>query len=151
MIYMQQESFREGIQIFEKLNLTTRFVLFKSQSDGNFHLIEFNSKYFVLKIENYHRELYPTLYKRGYSNFEINLFNLLDYLVGCDQDVPQSNFYKDEKDLDECFRKQFLYISHIISNYIEVLCNFFSDSRFESNAKKFEAYWKIKHPEFYIT
>ena len=112
-------------------------------------MIEFSSNDFVIRIEKYFREFYASLYKMGKADYEVNLFNLLEYLKQNDDEKPESNYFRNEKDLDECYRKQIDYISSTIYKNYNLINDFFNRQDYESNVSSFEKYWKIKHPEFY--
>ena len=61
--------------------------------DGRFYSVEFISNNFIIKLENYRREIYTTLYKRN-SDKEIELFNLLSYLKKDNSNMPKSEYFK---------------------------------------------------------
>jgi len=112
--------------------------------------LEYSSKDFVIKIEKYFREFYVSLYKLEDLDNEINLFNLLEYLKQGTSDVPKSEYFRKEKDVEECYRKQLKYISSVIYNNYAVIKEFF-DEKYKSRMTDFEKYWKNQHPELYKT
>jgi hypothetical protein len=118
-------------------------------SDGESYTVEYFSKELVLKIEKYFREFYVSLYKINKPDSGINLYNLVEYLIRNDNiSFKPGNFLK-EKDLEECYRKQFEEISNIFFNNYAEIYGFFNDENYELNMEEFKKYWKNKHPEFY--
>jgi hypothetical protein len=121
----------------------------KVELNDHAYMIEYSSMAYVIKVEKYFREFYISLYKTSESDNAINLFNLLEYL-NQDDAAPKSKYFRNEKDIEECFRKQIDYLSSVIyENYI-LINDFFSADNFELEFAEFQKYWKIKHPELYI-
>jgi|GEM_PF-1786364 len=114
-------------------------------------LVVLESKYFVIEIEKYFREFYASLYKPGQSDNAINLFNLLGYLRRNDKSVPTSNYFHEEKDLEESYRKQLIYISSTIYENYDLISSFFNEGDLKLKFAGFDKYWKKRHPEFYKT
>lgn len=136
------EFFRKLIEIH---NLSIKFEL----NEGQSYMIEYSSKHFVIKIEKYFREFYVTIYKVNKANNEINLFNLLEYLRQDDLKVPKSNYFRKEKNIEECYRKQLNHISSVIYENYSLINNFFGSVNYEAMVVDFEIYWKNRHPELY--
>lgn len=124
----------------------------KSQvvSDESF-LMEYVSESYVIKIEKYHREFYPSVYSLSDHENEINLFNLLGFLKQDDSNAPKSEFFRKEKNIEECYWKQLNHISSAIYDNLNLLDDFFFEDMYKRNALKFHNYWKSKHPELYRT
>ncbi len=118
-------------------------------NEGKSYMIEYSSGIFVIKIDKYFREFYATLYKRNKPDSEINLFNLLEYLKQDNEQVPKSEYFRKEKDLEESYKKQLNYISSVIYENYNLINDFFSSDDYEIKRTEFEKYWKNKHSEFY--
>lgn len=117
--------------------------------EGQVFSKEFFSNIFVIKIEKYFREFYVYLYLDNVNNYEINLFNLLDFLIKNEEKKIQSNFFRNEKDIHESYKKQLKYMSSVIYENFDLLKEFFRKEKYELNIKEFEKYWRNKYPEFY--
>ncbi len=91
--------------------------------DGQSYSVEYGSNIFVIKIEKYRREFYVTLFKTS-SKQEVNLFNLLSYLNKESKESPKSEYFNDEVNMEESYRKQLDHISATICNNFEII-NFF--------------------------
>jgi hypothetical protein len=63
-------------QYFDEFIKNNLFIKQYELDDGQSYIVEFSTDLFVVKIEKYRKEFYVTLYKIGYSDEEINLFNL---------------------------------------------------------------------------
>lgn len=146
---MEQTIVKYIFEFFKNLIEVYGFKLKTELNEGQSYMIEYSSDDFVIKIEKYFREFYVTLYKTNKPESEINLFNLLDYLKHGDKQVPKSEYFQNEKDIKECYRKQFAHISSVIYDNYEVIDDFFREGKYELNLMEFEKYWKGKHPEFY--
>lgn len=114
-------------------------------NEGQSYMIEYSSNDFVIKIEKYFREFYVSLYKIDKPDNEVNLFNLLEYLKQADSKAPRSEYFRKEKDIEECYRKQLSHISSVVYENYDLIKDFFSSD----NYPEFEKYWKNKHPELY--
>lgn len=144
-----EENFTKYIyEFFSKLIKLYGFAIKRELNEENSYLIEYRSADFVIKIEKYFREFYATLYKTNKPDDEINLFNLLEYLKQ-DNETPKSDYFRQEKDIEECYRKQLNHISSVIYENYALLNNFFSSDDYELKFADFEMYWRNKHPELY--
>ncbi|GAA4314533.1 hypothetical protein [Compostibacter hankyongensis] len=121
----------------------------KELNEGQSYMVEYSSDNFVIKIEKYFREFYTSIYKINKPDDEINLFNLLEYLKWDDAKADKSAYFRNEKDLEECYKKQLKHISSIIYENYNLINDFFSSDEYELKMAEFEWYWKNKHPEFY--
>ncbi|RZA02201.1 MAG: hypothetical protein EOP47_07895 [Sphingobacteriaceae bacterium] len=132
--------------------LTTKYGLTMfNEINNDGYLLEYGSNDFVIEIEKYYRELYAAVYKKDISKDGIALFNLLGYLKQDSLDKPESNFFREEKNLDECYKKQ---ISHIVTALLEnysIIKDFYENDSYELKIDAFSKYWRTKHPEFYKT
>ena len=114
-------------------------------------LIEYISESYAVKVEKYHREFYPTVYSLTDVENEIGIFNLLGFLKREERDIPKSDFFRNEKDIEEIYRKQLIHISSAIFENLDSLNDFFSRDKYKENVMEFHCYWKGKHPELYKT
>lgn len=146
---MEQNFIIYVYQYFKNLIELYGFHIIKEFKDEQSYLIEYSSDDFVIKIEKYYREFYPTIYKIGKPNSEINFFNLLEYLKKGNVEIPVSNYFHKEKDIEECYKKQLAHISSVIIENLDLIFNFFNKDKYETNVLEFEKYWKSKHPELY--
>ncbi|MGF7082081.1 hypothetical protein [Mucilaginibacter sp. UYCu711] len=145
---MKENILKYGHEVFKELIETYGFGIKTEINESQYFKIEYESKNFVIQIEQYRQEFYVLLYKT-YEDDGVNLFNLLDYLKG--SDAPYSDYFRKEKDIDDCYRKQFNHISNVIyENYSEIV-RFFSEGDYRSKSNEFSKYWRSKHPEVYKT
>jgi hypothetical protein len=73
----------------------------------------------------------------------------MQYLKQGDIQIPVSDYFRKEKDIDECVRKQFAQISSIIYDNYNLIGNFFSSDNYDINMSEFDKFWRNKHPELY--
>lgn len=145
-----EQSFIKYIYEFFKRLVEVYGIKMKTElKEGQSYMIEYSSGGFVIKIEKYFREFYSTLYKMNMPDNEINLFNLLEYLKQGSEEIPSSEYFRKEKDIEECYRKQLYHISTVIYENFDLIDDFFNEAKYELNVIEFEKYWKIKHPELY--
>lgn len=126
-----------NLKVKEKLN------------DGQNFMIEFESGSFVIHVEKYFREFYVSLHKLNDPDHGIDLFNLLEYLKKEDVNVPSPKYFREEKDLEECFRKQLNHLSKVIFENYELINDYFSDDNYEVRFEDMRAFRKGKYPELY--
>jgi hypothetical protein len=146
---MEQSFIKFIYEFFNRLIAAYGFKIKVDLNEDQSYLIEYSSKDFVVKIEKYFREFYVSLYKLSNPNYEINLFNLLEYLKQGASNIPKSEYFRKEKDIEECYKKQLAHISSVIYDNYDLIDDFFSDEQYEINVIEFENFWKKKHPEFY--
>lgn len=146
---MEQSFIKYIYEFFKRLVEVYGFKTKSELKEEQSYMIEYSSGCFVIKIEKYFREFYSTLYKINKPNSEINLFNLMEYLKQGSAETPSSDYFRKEKDIEECYRKQLAHISTVIYENFDLLTDFFNDAKYELNVIEFEKYWKSKHPEFY--
>jgi hypothetical protein len=111
--------------------------------------IEYRSDTFVINLVQYWREFYVSVYKIGYPNKAVNLFNLLKFLNQASSSVPESNYFREEKDLADCYKKQFNYISDIIDESFIELNDFFKTGDYDSKMAEIEKYMINKYPDLF--
>jgi hypothetical protein len=133
---------------FDKLVEEYGFRIKYKSDDNQNYTIEYSSEVFVIKLENYFKEFYVSVYKIENSQNEINLFNLLEYLLN-DNNAPKSNYYHEEKNMNECYRKQLKHISTIIYNNYELIDSFFKSKNYETNIANLEKYMLNKYPSLF--
>ena len=136
-------------EFFTKLTEVYGFNVKTELDEQQSYMIEYSSRYLIINIQKYFREFYVTLYKKDVADSEVNLFNLLDYLMRGHERIPKSEYFKSEKDIEECHKKQLHYNSSVIYENFSLINEFFYDDRYELNMAEFERYWKKKHPELY--
>lgn len=144
-----EQKFIKYINEFSQNLIDIGFSIKTELNEEQSYMIEYSSGDFMIKIEKYYREFYATLYKTNKPDSEINLFNLLDYLKQSDKQVPKSEYFRNEKNIEECYRKQLAHISSVIYDNYELINDFFAEDNYELNMMRFEKYWRNKHPEFY--
>lgn len=125
------------------------FQINKEECKNDDYSIEYSSTSFVIKIEKYFKEFYVTLYKPNSSNSEINLFNLLQFLRRGELLIPASDYFKNEKNIDQCYQKQLAYLSKIIYKNYDQINDFFDEKKYQENIIELEDFWRSKHPELY--
>lgn len=113
--------------------------------------IEYSSDAFVIKLEKYRREFYVALYKTGYPDKGVDLFNLLNYLNQTSSDVPKYKYFEEEQDLDERYKKQFNYISDIIDDNFAVINDFFKSGDYELKMADIRKFMLNKYPNLFKT
>jgi hypothetical protein len=109
--------------------------------------IKYRSDAFVINLEKYYREFYVTLYKTDNPDEGVNLFNLLDFLNIISLNAPKSRFFEEEKDLDECYKKQFNYIADTIDENFAALNVFFKSENYELKMAEIERFMLNKYPK----
>ncbi|MGK6353524.1 hypothetical protein [Parapedobacter sp. DT-150] len=146
---MEQSFIKYIYEFFKRLIEVYDFQKKRELSEGQSYMIEYGSNIFVIKIEKYFREFYISLYKVNRPDEEVNLFNLLEYLKQGDSDIPKSEYFPKEKDIQESYIQQLNHISSVIYENYDLINGFFIDNNYELRMAGFENYWKNKHPEFY--
>lgn len=146
---MEQNFIKHIYDVFKKMVEVYHFQKKTEMNKGQSYTIEYSSDIFVIKIEKYFREFYATLYKVNKPNREINLFNLLEYLSAGNMEAPKSEYFRKEKNIEECYRKQISHISSVIYDSYDRINEFFREENYDLKMAEFEKYWKNKHPEFY--
>ncbi|GGA92042.1 hypothetical protein [Puia dinghuensis] len=146
---MDQKFLKYLYDSFTKLVEKYGFIKSTELNEEGVYSIEYSSDTFVIKLEKYRREFYVALYKTGYPDKGVNLFNLLSYLNQTSSDVPESNYFKEEKDLDECYKKQFNYISDTIYQNFDAINDFFKSGNHELKMVDIRKFMLSKYPELF--
>ena len=136
-------------EFFDKLIEKYGFKIKEELNDGRSYMIEYSSENFVIHIEKYFREFYVSLEAIDDADNGIDLFNLLEYLKRNFAEVPKSEYFRKEKNIDECYGIQLNHITTTIYENYTLLNDFFSEGNYELKIAEFEEYWKNKHPELY--
>lgn len=118
-------------------------------NDGQSYFIEYSSETIVIKLEKYRREFYVTLYKLNNPDKEINLFNLLDYVNQTKSNAPKAEYFRNEKDIEECYKKQLNYISNLIYDNYDAINDFFTIDNYESKVADLEKFIMKKYPDLF--
>ena len=134
---------------FTKLVERYGFSKLNELNDEQSYSIEYGSNTFVIKLEKYRREFYVALYKTGYPNNGVSLFNLLSYLNQTSLYVPMFKSFQEEKDLDECYKKQLNYISNTIYDNFAAINDFFKSGNYESKMADIDKFMLNKYPELF--
>lgn len=125
-----------------------KFIKENEFTEGDSYSVEYKSDSFVIKIIKYRREFYLTLYKSENPKNEINLFNLLQYLNKTTE-IPKSNYFTDENEIDESYRKQLNYLSTCLYENFEEINVFFSNKSYESKVVDLENFMINKYPNLF--
>ena len=136
-------------ELFKNLIEVHNLKVKKEINEEQSYMIEFISENFGIKIEKYFREFYVSVYKIDNLENEVNLFNLMEFLMQGVDYIPKSDYFHNEKDTEECYRKQLKHISIVINDNYAMISDFFSNDDFETKISDFEKYWKTKHPYLY--
>ncbi|MCB0490630.1 MAG: hypothetical protein KDC99_19310 [Cyclobacteriaceae bacterium] len=134
-------------ECFAKLVNRYGFRKGKELQSGESYSIEYSSERFVIKLEKYRHEIYVTMYKTG-SDKEINLFNLLSYMEQS-RSVPQSEYFEQESNVEERYRKQLTHLSTAIYQNFVSIDNFFSGDDYESKAAEIDKFVMNKYPDLF--
>jgi hypothetical protein len=145
-----EDKYLESIHYyFRKLVEIYGFRIRTELNDGQSFLIEYSSVDIIVKVENYFREIYVSLYKVTDPDNGINLFNLLKYLMQGAINIPESNYFHKEKDLEESFRKQLEHISTVFYENYDTINAYFTSGNYESRVADFEKFWRHKYPNLH--
>jgi hypothetical protein len=146
---MEQNFLKYVYDCFAELVKKYGFSKENELNDGQSYSIEYRSNTFVIKLEKYRREFYATLYKTGNPDSEVNLFNLLHYLNQDSSNVPKSDYFVGEDDIEECYRKQLNHISATVYDNFTVINEFFSNRNFDSKFADIKKFILNKYPELF--
>lgn len=118
-------------------------------SDESSYLIKFRSDLFCIKIEKYFREFYIQLYKDEVEESEINLFNLLEFVNKDTNNLYESNYFSDEKDITTCYEKQLEYNSKAILDNFMLIKDFFKSKDLKKKLEEITQYLIEENPDLY--
>lgn len=125
---------------------------FKKQNeldDDQSYSVEYTSDVFVVKLEKYRREFYVTLYRTGHPDDEIGLFNLLQYLNKGVPEAFEANYFSDESNIDECYRKQLQYLSATVQENLTAISEFFRIGDYDLKIKAVQKFMMEKYPQLF--
>jgi len=131
--------------LVEKFGLTRQNEI----NEGQTFSVDFCAKTFAVKLEKYRREFYATLYRVDRPDYEINLYNIIQYLNQSSSNVPEPNYFVDEDDIEECYRKQIKHIASNISDYFPQLDEFFNHEKYDSELEKLNRFLQEQDPELF--
>ena len=117
--------------------------------DTNCDSAKFISEHFGIKVEKYRREFYVTLFKLESPNQEINMFNLLNYLNLNSNLVLESNYFADEANVMNSYRKQLEYISSTLYRNFQTIKEFFGREDFSSEHDRVNEFMRAKYPNLF--
>lgn len=146
---MNQEVIKYLLKSFAWLEEKYEFCITNEVNEDQTYWIEYHSAHFIIKIEKYRREFYVTLYKTTDVTKATNLFNLLSYLNQSSENIPTANYFTNEKDLNECYKKQLGYLSTIIYNNFNSISIFFDDKGFDSRLEDLGEFILNKYPTLF--
>lgn len=118
-------------------------------NDERDFLMEFHSKGFNIILESYRRELYCNLSKENDSELKIQIFNLLEYLNINSDNIPNANYFKDERNIELCYKKQIKYLSDIIYDNYAIIYNFFNQDKLEVRFNEIRVFMINKYPHLF--
>lgn len=125
------------------------FVKSHERCDQNEYEARFCAHDLAIRLEKYRRELYAYLSKPSEPHEEVNLFVLVDYLNNDTKDAVDSNYFRDEERLDECYRLQIEWLADVIGRHLPEIREFFSDKLYRENCSALKDYVIERHPDFY--
>jgi len=125
------------------------FIKSAEVKEENVYSIEYYSDVFVIKLEKYFREFYVSLFKTGYPDNGVNLFNLLNYLNTASSDTAKSKFFEEEKDLDERYKMQFNYIVDTIDENFPAINDFFNSGDYKTKMGEIRKFMIKKYPNLF--
>ena len=146
---MKEEIKKYTDDFFDKLISKFGFSVRKNIISDKTYLREYVTENYVIEIEKYHQEFYSSVFCLFNQDKKINLFNLLSFLKQNDSNIPESKFFRKEKNIEECYKMQLSHISNTIYDNLNLLDIFFSKNDYENNIHDLEIYWKSKYPELY--
>jgi hypothetical protein len=63
--------------------------------------------------------------------------------------VPESEYFREEKDIEECYKKQLNYLSKVVVDNFTTISNFFRNENFELKVADLEIFIINKYPELF--
>jgi hypothetical protein len=89
------------------------------------------------------------LHKPGNPDDQIDLFNLLAYLARPQQDVPNYEYFHEETNTEERYRKQLTHIATVLDQYFADINKFFSTGDYASKVTDVRDFMVKKYPELF--
>jgi len=137
---------------FKKLVEEFGFRKTEELDEGQSYNVKFQSDAIIIEIEKYFREFYDNVSGIDDPDAGVAVYNLLSYLMRESGNAPpQPNYFKEEKNLDDCFRKQLNYIAQTILTNLEAITGFFKNEKYKEERIKLHNYLKEKNPQLYDT
>jgi hypothetical protein len=118
-------------------------------NDEHSYSIEYGSKTFLIRIDKYYREFYVIVSKPGASYTGVNLYNLLDYQFRNSSQKDISNYFSEEKNIDECLKKQLAYISTAIVDNFDTIHLFFNDENYAAKLQEITQFMLHTYPNLF--
>ncbi len=118
-------------------------------NNGSTYSVEYASKDFVVRLEQYRTELYATLYKTGNPDKQIDLFNLLAFMAHPQMAAPASEYFYDEANVEERFRKQVDYVTTVLDKDFAKICDFLKADDYASKVARVDDFMLKKYPELF--
>lgn len=117
--------------------------------DAQNYSVDYTSSIFAIRVEKYRHEFYTLLYKSGNADKEISLFNLLAYLLRTAINAPVADYFLNELDIEERYRKQLAYITTVIERYLAEITDFFNTGDYATKFADIEKFMIEKYPRLY--
>ncbi len=154
---MQEDTARYINDCFQNLVEEFGFVKQREVNEDQTFFVVFSTKTFAVKVVEYRRELYAWLHRVDhpdeevdlYTDDEIDLYNLIEYLNQNSSNVPKSNYFVDEVDLEECYRKQIKLITSTISDFFPQLDEFFNREEYNSELENIDRFVVERNPDLF--
>jgi hypothetical protein len=146
---MQKETLTFLYETFAWLVENYGFTKADEINEDRTYSIEYRSDVFIIQLETYRRDIYPTLYRTGDSDNAVSLFNLLSYLNQSSKDVPVFKGFEEEKDLNESYKKQLHYISAIIYDNFSTINRFFIEGDYKKKIEDIRVFMINKYPNLF--
>jgi hypothetical protein len=128
--------------------LTEKYGLYQRSEilDGPTYSIEYVFNNFIVRLEKYRVEIYATLYKEDNPDEQIDLFNLLAYLTRPQSNAPVGEYFHNETNNEERFRKQLTHIAMVIDQYFAEIDGFFRFGGYASKVADVREFVINKYP-----
>src|SRR5687768_7516086 len=146
---MEEDIVKYIDECFSRLINVYNFKRVDRINEGVDFMVDFYSTELVISIEFYRREFYCKLSKENTSDSKIELFNLLDYLKRNTASVPQSNYFKNEKNINQSLKKQVKSLSNVIYDNFADISDFFKQDELESRFAEIREFIISKHPKLF--
>ncbi len=146
---MQEDTVRYINDCFQNLVEEFGFVKQNEVNEDQTYFVVFSTRTFAVKVVKYWRELYAWLHRVDHPDDEIDLHNLLEYLNQDSSNVPKYNFFVDEVDLQECYRKQIELIASTISDCFPQLDEFFNREEYDSELERISRFVVEGNPDLF--
>jgi len=117
--------------------------------DGSYYEVKFHGPEVDIRLENYRRDLYLYVSKSSKPDQEANFFALVEFLDRNTNKSVKPNYFRNVKDLDECYRMQIEWLAKVLRGYLPEIRDFFSDDLYSFNMSALRDYRVRKHPDLY--